>query len=392
MPVFAYIVSRVVKYAFANIPANIGRVFFSKEVALPWMRWRMLRHGFLHSPVSYEEVEIEGRNVYEEDNKLAGLYLTIDRDETPDVIMLYLHGGGFAMGSAYFYLEFLMAWLTLLFDPQQAKTPSQSFYSTPISPRPGSEKENKGSKKPSSFQNPAILALEYTLVPEAIFPTQLNQVQRAYAHAVELVDHDAKKVVVAGDSAGATLVLSLLLSLARDGSQKPNFAALISPWCRLVSPLDEDTDSDYLNGESLHLYAKEYCGQIPSRKTKIGSRAVNEISLDDPIASPGSCKDLGLWRRAMPMQGMHIIYGAEEVFAKEARVLIKRIHQACNDDWTALETNRPHKSDETGILIDEEPAQIHAWPVVNLFLMEKRSERLKGLRRLAEVLIDRQGA
>ena len=52
---FEDFVIRCVRYAFANIPPNIGRVFFSKEVALPFLRFRMLRHGYLWSPVHWEE-------------------------------------------------------------------------------------------------------------------------------------------------------------------------------------------------------------------------------------------------------------------------------------------------------------------------------------------------
>ena len=51
---FEDLVILCVRYAFANIPANVGRVFFSKHVALPFMRWRMLRHVFFRSPVSWK--------------------------------------------------------------------------------------------------------------------------------------------------------------------------------------------------------------------------------------------------------------------------------------------------------------------------------------------------
>lgn len=52
---FEDLVIRCVRYAFQNLPAYIGRVFFSKWVALPFLRWRMLRHGYLRSPISWRE-------------------------------------------------------------------------------------------------------------------------------------------------------------------------------------------------------------------------------------------------------------------------------------------------------------------------------------------------
>ena len=50
-------VIRCVRYAFAKIPASIGRVFFSKNVALPFLRFRMLRHGIIRRPIYWREVK-----------------------------------------------------------------------------------------------------------------------------------------------------------------------------------------------------------------------------------------------------------------------------------------------------------------------------------------------
>lgn len=55
---FQDIVIRCVRYAFAKIPARIGRVFFSKGVALPFFRFRMLRHGYRRSPISWREISV----------------------------------------------------------------------------------------------------------------------------------------------------------------------------------------------------------------------------------------------------------------------------------------------------------------------------------------------
>lgn len=52
---FEDFVVRCVRYAFANISPKVGRVFFGRNVGLPWLRWRMLRHGYLKSPVHFRE-------------------------------------------------------------------------------------------------------------------------------------------------------------------------------------------------------------------------------------------------------------------------------------------------------------------------------------------------
>jgi hypothetical protein len=52
---FEDFVVRCVRYAFAKLPPKVGRVFFSKAVALPFLRFRMLRHGYLKCPVHWNE-------------------------------------------------------------------------------------------------------------------------------------------------------------------------------------------------------------------------------------------------------------------------------------------------------------------------------------------------
>lgn len=257
---------------------------------------------------------------------VKGIWMIKDDSQDPDVLVYYLHGGGFSMGSAYFYLEFLLAWVGLL--------SSQAGYS-----------------------NPAIFALDYTLVPRGTYPTQLKEARRGYEYVLEQVG-EPSRVVVAGDSAGATLVLSLVLSLADEGeSKKPGFATLISPWTTVISEENRDTRSDYLNAASLGVYGRQYLGKTME---------------EDPLASPGMCKDLGRWRRASPRDGWYITYGEEEVFAPEAERLVAMLRKA-------------------HVLVEKhvEPGWIHAWPVVKLFLCETREERTSGLRGIVEALKER---
>jgi acetyl esterase/lipase len=232
-------------------------------------------------------------------------------------------GGGFSMGSSYFYMEFFFAWVTLL--------------------------------KLAGFRNPALFALEYTLVPDAVYPTQLRQTVVGYEHILSIAQ-DPSRICVGGDSAGGTLILSLLLYLASSpayGERRPRLAVLISPWVTLVSPENHNTQSDYLNAESLHLYARQYAGSA--------------VSLVDPLVSPGMCKDLEWWSRAAPSAGFLFQYGSEEVFCPEIRNLI-----------ALLENTRgvTHAREEEGF--------VHAWTVARLFLSDTKAERQKGLKHIAQ--------
>jgi len=226
------------------------------------------------------------------------------------------------MGSSYFYLEFLMAWVTRL--------------------------------KERGFRNPAVFALEYTLVPDGQWPTQFNETRSGYQLLRETFgDRSARKICVSGDSAGGTLILSMLRqpghfdveSPFQASRDRPALAILLSPWTHLVSNLNQNTSSDYLDKDSLHLYAKQYAGS---------AAATNEV------VSPGL--SIGRWKQVSPLYGYRIIYGAEEVFSPGIQEMVRHM-----------------RSNGAVVKVHREEAGIHAWPVVNLFLGQSRSERLRGV-------------
>lgn len=223
------------------------------------------------------------------------------------------------MGSGYFYLEFLLAWVSLL--------------------------------KEAGYRNPALFALEYTLVPDAIYPTQLQETLAGYEYVLSIAQ-SSTRICVGGDSAGATLVLSFLLYITDHPElrhQRPGLAAMISPWTSIISPKNKNTVSDYLNAESLGLYGRQYIGP--------------KVPLNDPLVSPGYCKDIKKWRQATPEKGWIFLFGSEEVLAPETRSLIAML-----------------KESGASVNVDEEKGGIHAWPVASLYLGEKKEERLRGLR------------
>ena len=128
-------------------------------------------------------------------------------------------------------------------------------------------------------------------------------------------------------------------------SDRPGLAILLSPWTHLVSDLNQNTPSDYLDKDSLHLYAQQYAG---------------EATESDEVISPGLC--VSRWKRASPHHGFRIIHGAEEVFTPGIEDMVKSM-----------------KKDGASVKVHKQEAGIHAWPVVNLFLGETRKERLTGL-------------
>lgn len=332
---FQDLVIRCVRYAFAKMPASVGRVFFSKPVACPFFRWRLLRQGYLESSITYQEVKKKG---------VKGLWIVPEQSEKPDIVIYYCHGGGFSMGSTYFYLEFLIAWITCL--------------------------------KGRGFRNPAVFALEYTLVPDAIWPTQFEETRQGYKFLSDFMGNTGQ-ICVSGDSAGATLILSLLLSLDKQSALgRPALAVLISPWTHLFSNLNRNTPSDYLDRDALHLYARQYLGRAlidddpAAASPQYGERDV--FSTDDKLISPGLSTH---WKDASPQKGFCIVHGSEEVFTSGIQQMVNNMRR-----------------DGVSVRVTNENAGIHAWPVVNLFLGESHSERLKGLNIMTDYVISSMGS
>jgi acetyl esterase/lipase len=73
-----------------------------------------------------------------------------------------------------------------------------------------------------------VLLLQYRLAPEHPFPAALEDVLEAY-QGLLAQGRPARRIVIAGHSAGATLTLSALLALRDRGQPRPAAAVAISP-------------------------------------------------------------------------------------------------------------------------------------------------------------------
>jgi acetyl esterase/lipase len=82
--------------------------------------------------------------------------------------------------------------------------------------------------------------VEYGLVPEHVFPSQLDTVTAAYRW---LLAGGAGRVAVAGDSCGATLALGVALRARDEGLRPPTSLLLMSAWTDLLA-----TGASYASG------------------------------------------------------------------------------------------------------------------------------------------------
>lgn len=142
--------------------------------------------------------------------------VNINRPHTTKTLILYCHGGGYITGSLN-YARILTTKLALL----------------------------------SSMD---VLSFDYRLAPEFPFPAALEDVLKIWDYLM-LKGYSSKDIIVAGDSAGGNLSLSMGLKLKEQNRFLPKAFALMSPWADLTlsgkshiikAELDPILDSDYM--------------------------------------------------------------------------------------------------------------------------------------------------
>jgi epsilon-lactone hydrolase len=77
-----------------------------------------------------------------------------------------------------------------------------------------------------------VIVPDYRLAPEHPFPASVQDGVRAYRW---MLDRGATRIIVAGDSSGGGLVLSVLLSLKQQNLPLPDGAILFCPWVDLTA-------------------------------------------------------------------------------------------------------------------------------------------------------------
>jgi acetyl esterase/lipase len=119
----------------------------------------------------------------------------IPESAASDGVLVYVHGGGYYMGSIDTYSHYV------------ARLATATGLRT--------------------------VHMDYRLAPEHPFPMGLNDAEAVVLHM--LTEHAAEvPVVLAGDSAGGGLALATLVALRDAGHPLPAAAALISPWTDLT--------------------------------------------------------------------------------------------------------------------------------------------------------------
>ncbi len=210
--------------------------------------------------VLIEDVKI--RDYPSEGKILEGEWLSVNRAHMKKYIILYCHGGGYSTGSRL-YARTLTSKLAM---------------STSMD----------------------VLSFDYRLAPENPYPAATEDAMRVW-NFLMLLGYGARDVILAGDSAGGNLALSLTLKLKEEGRLLPRGIILMSPWTDLTSSgkshetkadIDPVLNAGYLE-EMIGNYASaedlknpfisplfgDYAG-FPPTYIQVGE---NEVLLDDSV-------------------------------------------------------------------------------------------------------------
>ncbi|KAL8808030.1 MAG: hypothetical protein Q9182_000308 [Xanthomendoza sp. 2 TL-2023] len=270
------------------------------------------------------------------------LFRSIREPDTPaesDLVIFYLHGGGYLTGQPGHYLLFLLR----LAEYVLAQDISVS-----------------------------IFTLDYSLAPESSYPTQLAESAAAYAYLVNEKQIPPGKILLAGDSAGGHLALSLLvhlqnpnpLVLGRETSQpnsppKPGAGLLLlSPWLSLHHQSKSyvtNAHTDILTGPFLHECAQRFLrGHLES---------FNDPETFDPnspyleFLHPSPATD---WEAVLPSR-IWVFAGADEIFADAIT------------QW--VESVKKSKKSTTNIEFQLGPGREHDWQWVETQLNETAKKK-----------------
>jgi len=164
-------------------------------------------------------------------NGVPGEWVVPREGETQRHI-LYLHGGGYIVGSPQSHRD-LLARLALK-------------------------------------SNARVLCIDYRLAPEHPFPAAIDDALTAYRF---LLDRgvDSKRLIVGGESAGGGLSVALLSSVRDSKLPLPAGAVLISPWLDLsntAGTLVSNASFDWIDIDYLSRCAREYLGSVSHREPR----------------------------------------------------------------------------------------------------------------------------
>ncbi|WP_052732626.1 alpha/beta hydrolase [Hymenobacter terrenus] len=203
------------------------------------------------------------------DNRLEAEWLR-PRGAHPTRVLLYLHGGGYVLGSLNTHRSLV------------------------------------GSLAQRSGLN--VLTINYRKAPDHPFPAALDDAKRAYRWLLRH-GHQPHDIAIAGDSAGGGLALALLLALREAGQALPAAGIGLSPWTDLNLPITALRRVAREEGLLLEALQMRTWGPLYAHKT----------ALTHPMLSPSQADLHGLPPLLIQISTAEVLYDDVVKFVDKAR-------------------------------------------------------------------------
>jgi len=146
-------------------------------------------------------------------------------------IVLYLHGGAFALCGSNTHMNILSA---------------------------------------LALEDLVLFAPNYRRPPDVSIVEVVDDCYKAYRYLTDVVSIDPKRIAIAGDSAGGSLTILTMCRIREDKLPMPMCGVLMSPWCDLADPeIQEKADTgiimpehDYLPYDAIAMISKLVIGNL----------------------------------------------------------------------------------------------------------------------------------
>lgn len=235
--------------------------------------------------------------------------------QTNNAVIMYVHGGGFRLGSVDSHLK-VMADI-------------------------------------ASASGVPVLGFNYRLMPESIYPAQLDDCYTIYQHLEK--QFSGERIILIGDSAGGGLVAALLQKLKQSSHTitQPKACVLMSAWVDMTLSGDSYTSRQEFDPvhqtRMLHKLANEYTGgkldlknpllsplfgdltDLPPTLIQVGD---NEVGLDDSIQYHHALQQAGVDSRLSVWPHMIHVF---QMFSEDLISARKAIREIA--DFIHLNTN-----------------------------------------------------
>lgn len=232
-----------------------------------------------------------------------------------DSVILYLHGGGYGMGSI--------------------------------------KSHKKLAARIARFAKTQCLIIEYRLAPEHPFPAALEDSIIAYKWLLKK-GFKPEKIAIGGDSAGGGLTIATLVNARMKGLPQPLAAFCMSPWVDLEASSAEikeyQKNDPFIDAESVKVWGKRYAGD----------------DVKNPLASP-------IYADLKGIAPLLIQIGTAEILLFENRTLYQKALQADVDIQFEEYKDMVHVFQTFGGFLPQADKAIHS---IGRFILAKAQKKM----------------